>query len=168
LLGKLLKAAAIITSIPICGFILFLITMKDNTSIRTYQYFTSNLNGTTKGTIVSSEVLKRVDKYKTTYHVITYTYEVNNQKYLSDLFNFKDRSFGNSREIVHQYPPGKEVLVWYDTDSPDIGVVEKSGPTPGLILMTMFHVLFACLGFLLNPLIWIAFGKKYRKNKYQR
>jgi hypothetical protein len=69
---------------------------------------------------------------------------------------------------VSKYPLGKEVLVWYDKDSPEIGVLEKSGPTPDLILITALNLFLACAGFLLNPLMWIAFGDKYRKKRWQR
>jgi len=165
----LLKTTAIITSLPICGFILFLVTLRTEATLRTYYYFTSTLNGTAKGIITSSEVLRGTGgKYKGDYHVITYTYDVQGKQYSSDLFNFKERSFGNSHEITRRYPAGKEVLVWYDKDSPEVGVLEKSGPTPGIILIAALNILFSCLGFLLNPLIWIAFGDKYRKNRYQQ
>lgn len=165
---KLLKTAAIITSLPICGFILFLITLNNDAPIRTYQYFTSTLNGSAKGEIVSAEILRGGGKIRHNYHRISYRYEVNGKQYVSDLFNFKERSFGNSNEIVSKYPSGKEVLVWYDKDSPEIGVLEKSGPTPDLILITALNLFLACAGFLLNPLMWIAFGDKYRKKRWQR
>jgi hypothetical protein len=165
---KLLKTAAILTSLPLCGFIFFLLISTNDASVRTYQYLTSNLNGSTKGKIVNAEILRGGEKIRHNYHRITYTYVVNGKQYFSDLFNFKERSFGNSKEIVSQYPPGKETLVWYDKDSPEIGVLEKSGPTPDLIFLSTFQIFIACAGFLLNPLMWIAFGDKYKTNRYQR
>jgi len=169
---KLLKTTAIITSLTICGLILYLIpNLKNDSWLRIYQYFSSNLDGTAKGTIVSSDVWetrRRRGRGDRTHHVISYTYEVNGRQYLSDLVNFKERSFENSYKITSRYPPGKEVLVWYDKDSPEIAVLEKSGPTPGLIFIAMMDLLISCVGFLINPLMWIAFGDKYRKNRWQR
>lgn len=167
---NLLKTAAIITSVLICGFILFLLTLRNDNLIRTYQYFTSDLNGTAKGTILSADVLKNVARKKRNshyYYRITYAYKINGQQYYSDLFNFKEHSLGNPHEKIRRYPPGKEVLVWYDKDAPKIAVIEKSGPNPGLIIMAAIDILMACVEFLLNPLMWIAFSKKYRKNKYR-
>ncbi len=169
---KQLKITAIITSLTICGLILYLIPdLKNDSWLRTYQYFSTTLNGTAKGTIVSSDVWetrRRRGRGDRTDHVISYTYEVNGRQYLSDLVNFKERSFENSYKITSRYPPGKEVLVWYDKDSPEIAVLEKSGPTPGLIFIAMMDLLISCVGFLINPLMWIAFGDKYRKNRWQR
>lgn len=171
LLVKLLKTAAIITSLSICGLILFFIPqLKNDSWLRTYQYFSSNLNGTAKGTIVISDVWEKTRRRRgdRTDHVISYTYEVNGRQYLSDLVNFKERSFENSYKITSRYPPEKEVLVWYDKDSPEIAVLEKSGPTPGLIFIAVMDLLISCVGFLINPLMWIAFGDKYSKNRWQR
>jgi hypothetical protein len=173
LYAKLLKTTAIITSLTICGLILFLIPqLKNDSWLRSYQYFSSNLNGTAKGTIVISDVWEITRRSKwggdRTHHVISYAYEVNGRQYLSDLVNFKERSFENSYKATSRYPSGKEVLVWYDKDSPEIAVLEKSGPTPGLIFIAVMDLLISCVGFLINPLMWIAFGDKYRKKRWQR
>jgi hypothetical protein len=164
---KLLKTTAIVTSLSICGFIFWLLTVSNDDSIRAFYYFTSDLNGSTKGKIVSAEILRGGRKIKTSHHQITYSYDVNGKQYFSDLFNFKDQSYGNPKETVALYPPGKEVLVWFDKDSPEIGVLQKSGPNPGLIFIAIMHIFVACSGFLLNPLMWIAFGEKYKKNRWQ-
>lgn len=165
---KLLKTTAIITSLPICGLIFWLLIAVNDDSTRAFYYFTSNLNGSTKGKIVSAEILRGGRKIKSSYPQITYSYDINGKQYFSDLFNFKDRSFGNPKEIVSKYPPGKEVLVWFDKDSPEIAVLEKSGPNPGLIFISTIHIFTACFGFLLNPLMWIAFGDRYKRNRWQR
>jgi hypothetical protein len=59
---------------------------------------------------------------------ITYRYTVGGQGYVNDEFSYRDAGSGDAAEvqqIVHQYPPGRQVVVHYNPDDPGMSVLQS-------------------------------------------
>ncbi len=156
----LLKIFAIALSSVIGGGLFFLYTMNNDSFFRLYHYVKTDINGSTKGEITSAKLVRyKRAKRDHIQHEIYYTYTVNERLYSSNWVSFKKNDFHTAHTAVDRYPRGKEVIVWFDKDAPEIGLLEKTGPDPDLFFDILMIVSISCFGFFINPILWIAFKK---------
>jgi hypothetical protein len=60
--------------------------------------------------------------------LVTFEYEVDGRRYLSDTITFGDYSSSNrglAERTAARYPIGADVQVFYDPDDPAVGVLER-------------------------------------------
>ncbi len=104
----------------------FLVYESDNHTIkRGYQYFFSNIEGSTIGTIVKSKSKLVLGKISTRIYFIKYKYSVDNTEFIGDLVNYNSPS-EDVDLVLKNYPVGKKVTVYYDASSPKFSILEKS------------------------------------------
>ncbi len=96
--------------------------------------------------------------------IITYTYEVNGEKYTNQ--RIAPGGYisypGYARGILKRYPAGSQVTVYYDPDLPSVAFLSKRP-------VTMGYLTFFILGNLLIPFI-VMFGNfvwQWRKTFFQ-
>ena len=93
-------------------------------------YLASDFDRSTTGTITVSDRLirefqRKTDNSKTPIHDIRYDYTVEGITYQGRLVNFRDMS-ENVDEILHRYPKGKKVRVFYNSKNPEVCVLEAT------------------------------------------
>ena len=109
---------------------------------------------TIPGVIGRSEITTQKDRstsgHKVTAYIakVTYTYVVQNRKYMADRVCFGD--YGSSdgdraRQIRTRYPVGSTVLVYYNPNSPEVAVLE-TGSTWFMNLWVAFGSLITICG----------------------
>jgi hypothetical protein len=124
----------------------------------TAQYYFSNLDSETEGVIVVSEGTN----YNTMRSLGPYMYEVEYSYYVQDQsrmyrnnivkYDIRDKEVDR---ILENYPLGKKVTVYYDSDSPFWAVLEKGTYLPSTIFIKCIVIL------LVSPLVglfilWIS------------
>ena len=75
---------------------------------------------------------------------VTYSYEVNNTKFINNTIKFGENSYGNrgkAEEIAGNYHIGKKVTVYYDPEKPDRSVLEP-GVTAGSYIVIGIGIFF--------------------------
>jgi hypothetical protein len=83
----------------------------------------------TEGAVIASKIKssssnRAKEGSTTTYNAeILYEYEVDNRKYTSKQKHFGNCFPGNVQDVVSQYPPGKQLLVYYNPESPEMAVL---------------------------------------------
>ena len=116
-------------------------------------YFSADFDSSTKGKIVSSRIV-RFTGYRSgsCQHLIRYTFEVNNTLQTGNLVNLGRHSVECSEEgrngLLKQYPDGKEVIVYFDSQFPKYSVLENSGLSMEFIGMFLF------MNILIVVLVW--------------
>ena len=91
-------------------------------------YFKSNFDRSTTGEIIVSEWfmrkhVTRVGSRETPVYNVQYVYSVEGQSYRGRLVNF-DHTSENVSQILKRYPKGKKVRVFYDSENPELCVLE--------------------------------------------
>ncbi len=111
---------------------------------------------TTQGSVVSSEVTAHRSRSKKGHHRTTYganvryEYTVNGVQYSSDKISFgeyRTHSRGPAQATVDRYPPGAEVVVYYNPDQPEEAVLEP-GKMGGIMILFIVGGMFGVVGVL--------------------
>jgi hypothetical protein len=103
---------------------------------------------TVQGTVVSSQVVRPTGKSTKYIAEVTFTYTVDNKEYTSKKLKATSARGTSSwaKEVVANYPAGKEVLVHYRPGKPQVALIE-----PGLqkdnFMMTIIPILVFALIF---------------------
>jgi len=108
----------------------------------------------TGGVISSSNVKFNTGRASGFIYQITYTYRVNQKRYISDQINFSTSRGGSDRSLadkyVEQYPIGRQVIVYYLKNDPAFSVLEpyNTGTTEieFFVLIGILIVCVMCLG----------------------
>jgi len=120
----------------------FLVYEGDNHTIKkVYQYFLSNIEESTIGTIVESKrklVIGRVISKRI--YFIKYKYSVDSTEFLGDLINYNLPS-EDVDLILQNYPVGKKVTVYYDASNPNYSILEKTFLSKDYWFMFLFFPL---------------------------
>ncbi len=104
----------------------FLVYESDlHTIKRVHQYFSSNIEENTIGTIVHSESRIVLGKVSAKIYFIKYKYSVNNREFIGDLVNYNWPS-KDVDLILQKYPVGKDVTVFYDPSKPNFSILENT------------------------------------------
>lgn len=111
---------------------------------------------TAQGAVVSSEVTahrsrSRKGRRRTTYGAeVRYEYTANGVKYSSDKISFgeyRTHNSGPAQATVDRYPPGAEVVVYYNPDQPEEAVLEP-GKMGGIMILFIVGGMFGVVGVL--------------------
>lgn len=89
--------------------------------------------------------------------VISYRYFYKGKEYTSDLYSmFNDfkRSGSTARQLVRNYPPGKQIRCFVNPDVPFQAVIDKKIPAAGLCLEAGGYMIFICAGIGVFLLLW--------------
>ncbi|MBF0384094.1 MAG: DUF3592 domain-containing protein [Magnetococcales bacterium] len=112
---------------------------------------------TTPGKVVSSEERRH---YRVFGHIlpplynyeplIAYEYLVDGESHVTDRISFNPR-YSKSREatiqVLRRYPIGAEVVVYYRSDKPGIGVLEPGADGRAVLVVLLFGLLAWIFGF---------------------
>ncbi len=106
----------------------------------------------TPGQILSSDARSTRIPFRSYAPFVRYTYTVDGQAYTGDTLAFVRDGVGAAwaGRKVAQYPPGREVMVYYDPANPAVAVLEPGATPAGLLSAFGGYGIFA--------LILVAFG----------
>ncbi len=131
----------------IIGFVLFIL----NAVFLTIIYFMRRRMAvvsqwpSTMGTVMMSTLEWRSSSEggSTAYPVVQYSYQVNGQAYQGyKLAPGPEVGGTGAKKVVARYPPGAQVMVFYDPQKPSDAVLEKKAPAQWL--MWLLLVIFDC------------------------
>ena len=108
----------------------------------------------TMGTVVTSRVESRStsDGY-TDYPVVQYSYQVGGQSHQGmKLAPGPEVGGTGAKKVVGRYPPGAQVMVFYNPQNPSDAVLERKAPAQWL--MWFLLVTFDCVLCGVIPLLW--------------
>jgi hypothetical protein len=132
-------------------FLLFVIAIRFDDIKGTFNDSISYL--TTRGTITSSSVRGSWTRGVYYHYDIRYEYYVAQKRYESNKITFsytgaKDKKF--AEEYITEYPIGKEVTVYYDSDNPSFSVLEPSimDTHSFYLVASIFSACFIFFGFI--------------------
>jgi hypothetical protein len=108
----------------------------------------------TMGSVIMSRIEQRSsDDGYTDYPVVQYSYQVAGQAYQSlKLAPGPEVGGSGAGKIVARYPPGAQVMVFYDPQNPSEAVLETKAPAQWL--MWLILVIFDCVLCGVIPIIW--------------
>ena len=108
----------------------------------------------TMGTVMMSRVESRStsDGY-TDYPVVQYSYQVGGQPYQSmKLAPGPDVGGSGASKIVAKYPPGAQVMVFYNPQDPSDAMLERKAPAQWILWLLL--IVFDCVLCGVIPLLW--------------
>lgn len=117
-------------------------------------YYASESWKTTSGVVISSQVQTNRDSDGSdTYRAhITYEYTANDRRYTHDRLQFGDDIYSSGKsgkeKKVAEYPPGREIIVYYDPENPQSAVVERE-LTTGIKIFTAIGLCIMGIGVLI-------------------
>ena len=117
----------------------------------------------TQGLIITSKVnfhagMRGVSGYR---FIIEYEFEVKGLKYFSDKVSFGNKHFrqkSKAKAITSKYPVGKIVTVYYETDNPELSILEPKDNSN-----TEFFIAILIFGGFIISLIAMVFIRSRKK-----
>jgi len=110
----------------------------------------------TMGTVMMSRTETRSSgEGYTDYPVVQYSYQVRGQAYQGlKLAPGPEVGGSGARKVVAKYPPGAQVMVFYNPENPSDAVLERNAPAQWL--MWLMLVIFDCALCGVVPILWFT------------
>lgn len=115
----------------------------------------------TMGTVNASYLESRSSSEggSSNYPVVQYSYQVGGQAYQgTKLAPGPEVGGTGAGKVVERYPPGAQVMVFYNPTNPSDTVLERKAPAQWL--MWFLLILFDCILCGLVPVLYFAFGQQ--------
>lgn len=113
----------------------------------------------TMGTVLMSTLERRSSSEGSTdYAVVQYSYQVGGQAYQSyKLAPGPEVGGTGAGKVVARYPPGAQVMVFYNPQNPSEAVLERNAPAQWV--MWLILIIFDCTLCGVIPIIWWAMSQ---------
>lgn len=113
----------------------------------------------TMGTVLMSTLERRSSSEGSTdYPVVQYSYQVGGQAYQSyKLAPGPEVGGTGAGKVVARYPPGAQVMVFYNPQNPSEAVLERNAPAQWV--MWLILIIFDCTLCGVIPIIWWAMSQ---------
>lgn len=117
--------------LPILAFIGFAVFMvRRNQRAKAVKEAAQSWTGTMGTVLMSSVQVRRTGTSRSEFPVVVYQYQVNGQAFQGQTIKageqfFSVRVLGQAQETVRRYPPGAQVMVYYNPANPEESALER-------------------------------------------
>ena len=117
--------------LPILAFIGFAVFMvRRNQRAKAVKEAAQSWTGTMGTVLMSSVQVRRTGTSRSEFPVVVYQYQVNGQAFQGQTIKageqfFSVRVLGQAHETVRRYPPGAQVMVYYNPANPEESALER-------------------------------------------